>query len=47
MSLSAIFYLAGLVLFGNAADARLPFYTTTALLLVTFISILEPKKRHQ
>jgi hypothetical protein len=45
--LSAIFYLAGLVLFGNAADARLPFYTTTALLLVTFISILEPKKRHQ
>lgn len=45
--LSAIFYLGGLVIFGNAADARLLFYTTTALSMFTFISILEPKKRHQ
>jgi len=45
--LSAIFYLAGLILFGNAADARLPFYTTTALSMFTFISILEFKKRHK
>lgn len=42
--LSAVFYFAGLVLFGNAADARLPFYTTTALLMFTFISVLEFKK---
>ena len=45
--LSAIFYFGGLVMFGNAADARLLFYTTTALLMFAFISILEPKKRHQ
>jgi hypothetical protein len=45
--LSAIFYFAGLVMFGNAADARLPFYTTTALSMFTFISILEFKKRHK
>lgn len=45
--LSAIFYFAGLVLFGNAADARLPFYTTTALLIFTFITVLEFKKRHK
>ena len=45
--LSAIFYFGGLVIFGNAADARLLFYTTTALSMFTFISILELKKRHQ
>lgn len=45
--LSAIFYFGGLVIFGNAADARLLFYTTTALSMFTFISILESKKRHQ
>ena len=45
--LSAIFYFGGLVIFGNAADARLLFYTTTALSMFTFISILEPQKRHQ
>jgi len=45
--MSAFFYFAGLVLFGNAADARLPFYTTTALLMFTFISIFEFKKRHK
>lgn len=44
---SAIFYFGGLVIFGNAADARLLFYTTTALSIFIFISILEPKKRHQ
>lgn len=45
--LSAIFYFAGLVAFGGAADARLLFYTTTALSMFTFISILEFKKRHK
>jgi hypothetical protein len=45
--LSAIFYFAGLVVFGNAADARLLFYTTTALSMFTFISMLEFKKRHK
>ena len=39
--LSAIMYFAGLVGFGNAADARLPFYTTTVLLMITFISMSE------
>ena len=45
--LSAIFYFGGLVILGNAADARLLFYTTTTLSMFTFISILEPPKRHQ
>ena len=45
--LSACLYFVGLVWFGNAADARLLFYTTTALLMFTFFSILEFKKRHQ
>ena len=45
--LSAVFYFAGLVLFGNAADARLPFYTTTALSIFTIISIFKLKKRHK
>ncbi len=45
--LSAFFYFAGLAVFGNAADARLLFYTTTALSMFTFISILEFKKRHK
>ncbi len=44
--LSAILYFIGLVLFGNAADARLPFYTTTALFMLTFFSFLDIKK-HQ
>jgi hypothetical protein len=43
--LSAFFYFFGLVLFGNAADARLPFYTTTALLMFSFLSVLEYRKR--
>lgn len=43
--LSAFFYLASLVAFGNAADARLPFYTTTALAMFTFFSILEFKQK--
>lgn len=42
--LSAIFYFAGLVMFGNAADARLLFYTTSALSIFTFISIYRIKK---
>ncbi|MGB4192516.1 MAG: hypothetical protein WBK09_00920 [Limnohabitans sp.] len=44
--MSAIFYMGGLVLFGNAADARLLFYTTTVLSMFTFISIFEFRKRH-
>jgi len=38
---SAIFYFAGLFFFGNAADSRLLFYTTTALTMFLFISIVE------
>lgn len=43
--MSAIFYFASLVLFGNAADARLPFYTTTAILVFVFISIIARRIR--
>ncbi len=39
--LSAVFYFASLVLFGNAADARLPFYTTTNFLLLIYIWFVE------
>lgn len=42
---SGVCYLLGLVAFGNAADARLLFYTTTAVILFVFISIFELKKR--
>jgi hypothetical protein len=42
--LSATFYLSSLIMFGNAADARLTFYTTTVLIMFTFISIIEFKK---
>lgn len=45
--LSAVFYFGGLVMFGNAADARLLFYTTTLLHMFTFLAILEIKKRHK
>lgn len=44
--LSAIFYFAGLVMFGSAADARLPFYTTTALSIFNFISIIKFREGH-
>lgn len=44
--LSADFYFAGLVAFGNAADARLPFYTTTTLILFSFISLIKYKQRY-
>ena len=43
--LSGIFYFAGLVTFGNAADARLLFYTTTALFMFSFICFFTPKER--
>jgi hypothetical protein len=43
--LSAILYFSGLVLLGNAADARLTFYTTTALLMFIFLSIFDSKTR--
>jgi len=45
--LSAFFYLASLVLMGNAADARLPFYTTTVLLIFIFVSVSEFIKRYK
>ena len=43
--LSALFYFAGLVALGNAADARLPFYTTSALLILLFVFISDLWKR--
>lgn len=39
--LSASFYLISLIMFGNAADARLTFYTTTVFSMIIFISVLE------
>lgn len=36
---SAMLYVAGLVMFGNAADARLLFYATTATMLAGFLSL--------
>lgn len=36
---SALLYLVGLILYGNAADARLAFYSTTATLLAGFVSV--------
>lgn len=38
---SSFLYFAGLVMTGNAADARLLFYSTTAFLIFTFVSIIE------
>lgn len=45
--LSAMFYFGGLAIFGNAADARLLFYTTTALSIFSFISVFGFKERSQ
>lgn len=42
--MSGCFYFGGLVMFGNAADARLLFYTTTTLSIFTFVSVLEIMK---
>ena len=39
--LSAAFYFVGLVMFGNAADARLLFYTTTFSLLGALMAATE------
>ncbi|WP_186405520.1 hypothetical protein [Candidatus Accumulibacter aalborgensis] len=39
--LSGGFYFGGLVVFGNAADARLLFYTTTALSIFVFIAVMK------
>jgi hypothetical protein len=36
---SGVFYFGGLVLLGNAADARLPFYTTTVFALLAFLGL--------
>jgi hypothetical protein len=43
--LSAIFYFAGNVIFGNAADARLLFYSTTSFSIFTFCSVIRIKGR--
>jgi hypothetical protein len=43
--LSAIFYFAGNVIFGNAADARLLFYSTTSFSIFTFCSIIRIRGR--
>ena len=43
--LSAIFYFASNVIFGNAADARLLFYSTTSLSIFTFCAIIKIKGR--
>ncbi|WP_419419961.1 hypothetical protein ACNVED_01240 [Legionella sp. D16C41] len=37
--LSGMFYLISLIMFGNAADARLPFYTTTVVLIFIFSAL--------
>ncbi len=39
LALSALLYFVSLVMFGNAADARLSFYTTTVLFMLTFIAL--------
>ena len=39
LALSGILYFSSLVMFGNAADARLPFYTTTVLFMLVFIAL--------
>lgn len=39
--LSGVFYFGGLVVFGNAADARLLFYTTTTLSIFVFIAAMK------
>ena len=42
---SGLFYFGGLVAFGNAADARLLFYTTTVFSMLIFISVIKFKTR--
>ncbi len=37
---SAMLYLAGLIMYGNAADARLLFYSTTAMMLACCVSVV-------
>jgi len=41
---SGLMYLSGLIVFGNAADARLPFYTTSVIYMFVFISIVDLKR---
>lgn len=41
--LSALFYLGGLIVFGNAADARLPFYTNIIFIIIVIVSFYEIK----
>jgi len=42
---SAAFYFLGLIGFGNAADARLLFYTTSILTMFSFVAIVELGRR--
>ena len=39
--ISGLFYFGSFVLFGNAADARLLFYTTTTSSLIIFVTFIE------
>ncbi len=39
--ISGLFYFGSFILFGNAADARLLFYTTTAFSLIIFVTFIE------
>jgi maltodextrin utilization protein YvdJ len=39
--ISGLFYFGSFVLFGNAADARLLFYTTTTSSLIIFATFIE------
>jgi hypothetical protein len=41
---SGFLYFASLIAFGNAADARLPFYSTTVFIIFIFISMFAPKR---
>jgi hypothetical protein len=39
--ISGLFYFGSYILFGNAADARLLFYTTTTSSLIIFVTFIE------
>ncbi|MFZ3231125.1 MAG: hypothetical protein WA160_13035 [Pseudobdellovibrio sp.] len=41
---SGVFYLGGLIIFGNAADARLLFYSTTVFFIFTCFSLFDLKR---
>lgn len=41
LQLAGLMYLAGLILLGNASDARLPFFSTTCFVIVSFVSLVK------